>query len=109
MDSQRNTAPRPQQLLALDRANRVRSVRAEVKQRIAGGEISAAEVVLNARWELARMPLAEVLVSQPRWGSTRSRRFLISLTIPEAKTMGSMTARQRTAVAAQLLAKRPRG
>jgi hypothetical protein len=102
MDYSGSVVSRPQKLLALDRANRVRSVRAEVKRRIAGGEITAAEVILSARWELQRMPVAEVLVSQPFWGATKCRRFLIRLTMPEAKTIGSMTARQRTVVAANL-------
>jgi hypothetical protein len=93
---------RPQRLVALDRANRVRSVRAEVKRRIAGGEVTAAEVILTARWELQKMSVAEALVSQPRWGAARCRSFLARLAVPEAKTIGSMTARQRTAMAAGL-------
>lgn len=102
MDFSCSDASRAQQLVALDRANRVRSVRSEVKRQIGRGELAAAEVILGARWELERMPVAEILISQPSWGATRCRRFMNHLRLPEAKTIGSMTARQRTATAAQL-------
>ena len=38
--------PEPQRLRALERANEVRLARAELKRRIATGEISAAQVIL---------------------------------------------------------------
>ncbi len=92
----------PQPVRALERANRVRSARALVKRRIASGDLTAAQVVLNHRWEIERMPIAEVLISQRQWGSGRCHKFLLGLTMDESKTIGSMTERQRRAVAAQL-------
>jgi hypothetical protein len=86
----------------LERANRVRSARAGLKRRIAAGELTAAEVILSARWEIETMPIAEVLGSQRHWGENRSRGFLARLGLCERKTIGSMTARQRIASAAVL-------
>ena len=94
----------PQHVRALKRANQVRAARATVKRRIASGELTAAEVVLSHRWEIERMPIDEILISQPQWGSSRCRAFLLGLTMPENKMIGSLTARQRTAVAALLTA-----
>ena len=37
----------PQRLRALERANEIRLARAELKRRIAGGQVSAAEVILT--------------------------------------------------------------
>lgn len=91
-----------QRLRALERANRVRIVRSRVKAQIAAGELTAAEVILSARWEVERMPISEVLGSQPQWGAVRSRGFLAGLHIAETKTIGSMTKRQRLTVAATL-------
>jgi hypothetical protein len=46
-------------------------------------------------------------MSQKRWGRTRCRRLLVSLNVPENKQIGTLTDRQRLAVAAMLTAKRP--
>jgi hypothetical protein len=94
---------------ALARANRVRIARAQVKAQIAAGELTAAEVILSARWEIERMPVAEVLGSQALWGAVRSRGLLAGLHIAETKTIGSMTARQRLATAAALSRDRSTG
>ena len=91
-----------QRLLALARANRIRQVRAVLKRRIAAGQLSAAEVILRHRWEVESMPVAEVLASQRNWGNASCRHFLAAARLSERKTIGSMTERQRLAVAARL-------
>lgn len=93
---------RPQHLRALQRANEVRLARAELKRRVAEGELTASEVVLDVPWETESMAIADLLMSQRRWGRTRCRRFLASVPLSETKTIGSMTERQRRAVASQL-------
>ena len=85
----------PQHLRALERANRVRLARAELKRRIATGEVSAADVAAECPWEAASMTVAELLTSQRRWGAQRCRKFLLALALPETKTLGSLTDRQR--------------
>jgi hypothetical protein len=102
MSSPTAIAPAPQHLLALQRANEVRLARAELKRRVAEGELTASEVVLDAPWEAESMAIADLLMSQRRWGRTRCRRFLASVPLSETKTIGSLTERQRRAVAAQL-------
>jgi hypothetical protein len=44
-------------------------------------------------------------MSQKRWGRTRCRRLLVSLSVPENKQVGTLTERQRLALAAVLAAK----
>ncbi len=95
----------PQHLRALERANRVRLARAALKRQVAAGERSAAEVIVTSPWEAESMSISELLMSQRRWGRTRSRRILLSLGLPENKQIGTMTERQRTALAAMLSAK----
>jgi hypothetical protein len=87
---------------ALARANRVRLARADLKRQVAEGEISVAEVVLTCPWEAESMAISDLLMSQHRWGRTRCRRFLASIPMSETKTIGSMTERQRHALAAML-------
>jgi hypothetical protein len=96
------TAPAPQHMRALERANRVRLARAELKRQVAEGEVTAAEVVLTCPWEAESMPIADLLMSQHRWGRTRCHRFLGAMRMTETKTIGSMTERQRNELAARL-------
>jgi hypothetical protein len=101
-DASATIAPAPQHMQALQRANEVRLARAELKRRVAEGDISAGEVILTSPWEVASMTIGELLVSQHRWGSTRCRKFLGEIGMPETKTVGSMTERQRNALAAMI-------
>ncbi|MGI8556828.1 MAG: hypothetical protein ACR2ND_00720 [Solirubrobacteraceae bacterium] len=94
--------PGPQHMRALNRANEVRLARAGLKRSVASGEVRVADVILDSRWEAASMSVADLLMSQRRWGRTRCRKFLASVPMSETKTVGSMTDRQRNALAAML-------
>ena len=95
----------PQHMVALERANRVRLARAALKRRVATGEVGAAEVILTRPWECESMSVSRLLMSQKRWGRTRCRKFVTSIGMSEAKTVGSLTERQRVTLAALLTAK----
>lgn len=58
MTATMGTAPGAQRMLALARANRVRLARAEIKRRVADGETSVAEVVLEDPREAENMTIA---------------------------------------------------
>jgi hypothetical protein len=102
MHLEARTSPGPQHLQALQRANAVRLARAELKRKVAEGGVSAAEVILSSPWEVESMSVSDLLTSQRRWGSTRCRKFLQCVPIPENKPIGTLTDRQRHALA-QLL------
>lgn len=93
------TASEPQHLRALARANEVRLARAELKRRVHDGELTVADVILDVPREADRMTVADLLTSQRRWGHTRCRKLLLGIPVSETKTIGSMTDRQRRAVA----------
>jgi hypothetical protein len=93
-----------QHLRALERANMVRLARADLKRRIAAEEISASQVILDCPWEAASMSISDLLMCQRRWGRARCRRLLVSLGVPENKQIGTLTQRQRSALAAVLSA-----
>jgi hypothetical protein len=92
----------PQYMRALERANKVRLARADLKRGVASGEIDVAEVILGSPWEAESMAVADLLMSQRRWGQTRCRKFLAQIPMSEKKTVGSMTDRQRRTLAAML-------
>lgn len=97
----------PQHMRALERANKVRLARAELKRRVASGKVGVAEVILDCPWEADSMAIADLLMSQRRWGQTRCRKFLAQIPMSEQKTVGSMTERQRRTLAAMLPATAP--
>jgi hypothetical protein len=101
-------ASQEQHLRALEYANRVRLARAQMKRMIGAGELPAAEVVLTCPWQAHSMSISDLLMSQKRWGRTRCRRLLVSLGVPENKQVGTLTERQRLALAAVLTAKNAR-
>jgi hypothetical protein len=54
------------------------------------------------------MTVADLLMSQRRWGHTRCRNFLAGVPMSETKTVGSMTQRQRHALS-EMLERQGRG
>jgi hypothetical protein len=98
-------AGQEQHLRALEYANRVRLARARLKRKVAAGELTAAEVVMNCPWQAQSMSISDLLMSQKRWGRTRCRRLLMSLGVPENKQVGTLTDRQRLALAGMLTQK----
>jgi hypothetical protein len=94
-----------QHLRALEYANRVRLARARMKRKVAAGELSAADVVVSCPWQAHSMAISDLLMSQKRWGRTRCRRLLMSINVPENKPIGTLTERQRLALAGMLTAK----
>ena len=91
-----------QRLVALERANRIRGVRAELKRCLRSGELGAAEVILCCSRDTDTMTVGELLRSQPGWGPSRSSTLLRSLALPDAKPLGTLTERQRAMLAALL-------
>jgi hypothetical protein len=96
--------PDPQRLRALEQANTIRLARAELKRRIADGDVSAADVIVECPDEARRWMVGDLLMSQRRWGCIRCRKFLERNSISEIKLVGALTERQRTLLATQLRA-----
>lgn len=96
------TAEVPQHMRALAKANEIRLARAEVKANVADGRTTAAAVILDPPACCMSMTMAELLCSQWRWGTDRTSKFLAGIGMTETKTIGSLTERQRRALAAIL-------
>ena len=87
---------------ALEQANRVRSVRAQLKREIASGSLSASAVIERCPREAEGMTVRELLQSQPRWGPARCSRLTLSVSVSEGRPVGALTARQRSALIEEL-------
>ena len=94
-----------QRLNALARANQLRAARAGLKRQIASGEVNCAELILRPRWEIERMPIAQLLTTQRSWGEQRCRTFLRRMKISATRPIGSISERERQIIAEAL---RPR-
>lgn len=97
-----------QPMRALENANRIRVARARIKRDIAAGHTTVADAIRDPEPAVIGMRIFELLTSQKRWGDKRCRKFLQSVSLPEDKTVGSLTERQRIALATVLEAKQPR-
>jgi hypothetical protein len=96
------TRTEPQRLRALEQANAIRLARAELKRRIAIGDVSAAQIILECPDAARKWTVSEVLMAQRRWGSTRCRKFLERNGVSEIKAIGTLTERQRKMLAREL-------
>jgi len=80
----------------------IRLARAQLKHEIAAGSVSARDVILACPGEAASMTIVELLTSQRRWGTARAGKFLAGIGMPQTRTVGSMTERQRVLLASML-------
>jgi len=91
-----------QRMRALERANQLRRARAALKRQVARGQVAAADVILTCPDEATHMPICQLLASQRGWGEVRCRAFLNRISLREDKPVGSLTERQRLAIASLL-------
>lgn len=92
-----------QHMEALAHGNRIRLKRAAVRRDIGAGRLSAIEVLESEiPLELEGWTLGKFLRAMKHWGPTRVERFLDSCSLPEKRTLGALTERQRRLLALEL-------
>jgi hypothetical protein len=107
MDTGREGASPHQRLLALDRANQIRTARAALKRRLRAGELAPNETILRGSSDTDTMTVAELLRSQRGWGPKRSSKVLRAVSLSDLKTLGSLTERQRATLIVVLSSREP--
>jgi hypothetical protein len=93
---------KPQHMIALARANKVRLERAHLKREITAGRLEVTDVVRTVPESMETITLAELLTAQRRWGRTRARKFLLGIALSENKRLGTLTPRQRGLLSVEL-------
>lgn len=86
--------PMTQRQAALLRANEIRSIRAQLKQDVRAGLLSALDVMRDPPEGAANLPVGDLILSVPGVGKTKARKALRRVGISPAKPIGSLTARQ---------------
>lgn len=89
---------------AISKANEVRAGIADVKRRLAAGELTLRDALADPRAGAA--PVRALLLAQPRWGEQRCTRLALALARRHVLTtldrrVRDLTARQRTALVDQ--------
>lgn len=83
-------------------ANQVRVRRAEIKQEMRLGEVSATSVLLGVEDETSNWKVRELLLAVPKWGVRKADRALEDGRISDSKTCGGLSVRQRAELLAYL-------
>jgi hypothetical protein len=98
MAAEERQAAQPQHLQALAQANAIRLERARIKRDIRAGKVSVCAMLEDPPASLKTMTVAELLRAQRRWGRTRSATLLSRCGLSEARRLGRLTLRQRSAL-----------
>lgn len=98
---------REQRMLALAKANRVRSEKAVSKRLVKAGLESAAAIVLDPPECWCNAKVTELLMVAPRWGRVKAANALRRVDVSPSRTVSGLTTRQRGALAGMLVGKRP--
>lgn len=96
-----------QRMSALQRANAIRSARADLKRAMkAKGQlwsrVAAIGAITEPEWTEENWPVRELLVAIPYFGDARVKRIMRRSGVPETKPLGELTDRQRDALIAEL-------
>lgn len=86
------TRTHAQRLAALDEANRIRTYRKEIKQRLLAREITILDLRTDPDMQTAKV--LEFLLAEPKIGRVRANRIIQKAQMSASKTFGGMTDRQ---------------
>lgn len=88
-----------QRLDALRDANKIRSLRAQLKRNVKSRRQSVAAVIANPPEYVETMKVFDLLVAQPKIGRVKANRALQQVRISPSKSLGGLTVRQRDELA----------
>ena len=85
-----------QRLDALQRANEVRTRRAQLKRDLKGGRVSIHSLLLKPPEYLHSAKVFDMLLAVPKYGRVKVNKILAQCRISPSKTIGGLSERQRT-------------
>ncbi len=91
-----------QRMLALRRANEIRSLRAQLKRDLKAGRVSIAALLVEPPAWLQTMKVLDLLLALPKVGRVKAAKLLDSCRVSPSKTIGGLSERQRAELAARL-------
>jgi len=85
-----------QRMDALQRANQIRTLRAQLKRDLKAGRVSIHVLLLDPPEYLATAKVFEILLAVPKYGRVKANKVLQTCRISPSKTIGGLSERQRT-------------
>ena len=91
-----------QRMEALQRANNVRSRRAQLKRDLKAGRVSIHSLLLSPPEYVETAKVFDMLLAVPKYGRVKANKVLAHCRIAPSKTIGGLSERQRTELVAML-------
>jgi len=87
---------------ALERANKIRTARAQLKRDLKAGKVSIHKLLLDPPSYLETAKVFDMLLAVPKYGHVKANKVLVQCRISPSKTIGGLSARQRTELVSML-------
>ena len=95
-----------QRMEALERANQIRTRRAQLKRDLKAGRSSIHDLLLEPPEYVETAKVFDMLLAVPKYGRVKVNKVLVQCRISPSKTIGGLSQRQRTELVSMLRAKR---
>jgi hypothetical protein len=87
---------------ALERANKIRTARAQLKRDLKAGKVSIHQLLLQPPAYLETAKVFDMLLAVPKYGRVKANKVLVQCRISPSKTIGGLSERQRTELVSML-------
>jgi len=91
-----------QRMEALQRANEIRTSRAQLKRDLKSGRASIHRLLLDPPAWVETAKVFDMLLAVPKYGRVKANKILQQCRISPSKTIGGLSERQRTELVAML-------
>ena len=91
-----------QRMDALQRANEIRTRRAQLKRDLKGGRVSIHDLLLSPPDYLETAKVFDMLLAVPKYGRVKVNKILVTCRISPSKTIGGLSERQRNELVGML-------
>jgi hypothetical protein len=93
---------RDQRMRALEKANEIRSRRAQLKRDLKAGKVKVETLLLDPpEWVLSAKAF-DMILAVPKYGRVKANRIMNQCRISPSKTIGGLSERQRAELVAQV-------
>ena len=91
-----------QRMEALQRANEIRTRRAQLKRDLKAGRVSIHDLLLEPPEYVETAKVFDMLLAVPKYGRVKVNKVLVTCRISPSKTIGGLSQRQRTELVSML-------
>ena len=91
-----------QRMIALTRANEIRTKRAQLKRDLKAGRIAIHELLMEPPTYVETAKVFDLLLAVPKYGRVKANKVLTQCRISPSKTIGGLSERQRNELVSYL-------